>query len=143
MSSTTKLIARRFAIAFAAFAMAAVLLPLLYRYNPSMVSILPPCLFHELTGLHCPGCGATRAVHQLLHGHLLAAFRYNPLFIIALPFISYALVLDALGIKKRSMVDILTRPKVGWFILAVVIAFWILRNIPIYPFTLLAPMGGP
>ncbi len=34
----------------------------------------------------CPGCGATRALSALLHGHLLDAFRLNALFVLLLPF---------------------------------------------------------
>ena len=36
-----------------------------------------PCLFRVATGYSCPGCGAQRALHSLMHGHFLAAIRYN------------------------------------------------------------------
>ena len=39
---------------------------------------LPPCIFHSLTGLYCPGCGGTRAVLFLLHGQVGKSFYYNP-----------------------------------------------------------------
>lgn len=38
-----------------------------------------PCLFHTMTGLYCPGCGGTRAVWYLLHGHFLLSLRFHPL----------------------------------------------------------------
>lgn len=38
-----------------------------------------PCLFRTFTGLYCPGCGGTRAVSALLHGHVLQSFYYHPL----------------------------------------------------------------
>lgn len=38
-----------------------------------------PCLFHEITGLYCPGCGGTRAVRSLLAGHFIKSFLYHPL----------------------------------------------------------------
>lgn len=42
-----------------------------------------PCPFHALTGLYCPGCGGTRAVWYLLHGHFLLSFRFHPLVLYA------------------------------------------------------------
>lgn len=39
---------------------------------------LPPCLFHQLCGYYCPGCGGTRAFRALLHGHILTAFCFHP-----------------------------------------------------------------
>src|SRR5690348_5182324 len=68
----------------------ALALAALYRFDPSRYPIYPRCLFHELTGLHCPGCGATRALHRLLHGRLIEALRLNPLLILALPYMGYA-----------------------------------------------------
>ncbi len=38
-----------------------------------------PCLFHELTGLYCPGCGGTRAAKALLCGHPVLSLQYHPL----------------------------------------------------------------
>ncbi|MGN1205636.1 MAG: DUF2752 domain-containing protein [Eubacterium sp.] len=39
---------------------------------------LPPCLFHLVTGLPCPGCGGTRAFVALLHGDILHSFLCHP-----------------------------------------------------------------
>lgn len=38
-----------------------------------------PCLFREMTGLYCPGCGGTRAVKALLRGDIVTSFLYHPL----------------------------------------------------------------
>ena len=37
-----------------------------------------PCLFQQMTGLYCPGCGGTRAVRALLAGHPFLSFLYHP-----------------------------------------------------------------
>jgi hypothetical protein len=39
----------------------------------------PRCVFHELTGLPCVTCGATRSAIQFFRGHFLVAWRWNPL----------------------------------------------------------------
>jgi hypothetical protein len=39
----------------------------------------PGCAFHDLTGLPCVTCGATRSTVQFLHGHFHAALLFNPL----------------------------------------------------------------
>jgi len=51
---------------------------------PSIWSIIPPCLFHRMTGYYCPGCGATRSVYALLHGRIGASFFYYPAIPVAL-----------------------------------------------------------
>lgn len=40
---------------------------------------VPRCTWHELTGIPCPSCGATRSVALLLAGKWTAAFLMNPL----------------------------------------------------------------
>jgi Protein of unknown function (DUF2752) len=42
------------------------------------VTPVPPCPLRTLTGIPCPFCGMTRGVTSLVHGHLSAAFSYNP-----------------------------------------------------------------
>jgi len=44
----------------------------------------PRCVLHELTGVPCVTCGATRSAIQFFHGHFLAAFQWNPLVFAAL-----------------------------------------------------------
>ena len=38
-----------------------------------------PCIFHLVTGYYCPGCGGTRSVIALLHGHFIRSFIYHPI----------------------------------------------------------------
>jgi len=50
-------------------------------------NLLPKCPFNYLTGLDCPGCGATRMVHALLHGDIAAAWHFNAfLLAVGVPF---------------------------------------------------------
>jgi hypothetical protein len=52
---------------------------------PKLGAALPECPIHEYFGVLCPGCGSTRAVLALLHGHMSAAWRWNALFVCLLP----------------------------------------------------------
>src|SRR5437868_4607634 len=66
----------------------------LFFFDPtgSAGRFFPKCYLHEWTGLHCPGCGATRALHHLAHGRILTALRFNPLVIfIGIPMIVWSL----------------------------------------------------
>ncbi|MBI3921066.1 MAG: DUF2752 domain-containing protein [Armatimonadetes bacterium] len=56
----------------------------------SLSLVLPPaglpvnlCLFKWITGVPCPGCGLTRSVTCLSHGHFAAAFHFHPFGIVA------------------------------------------------------------
>ncbi len=110
----------------------------LYAYPPTQYSFLP-CWFNLLTGLHCPACGATRCVHSLLHGDWAQALAWNPLFVVALPMLSYGILCLAYnGWTGRSIGFTLTK----WAQLAlalILIAYWIARNIDVFPLNLLAP----
>lgn len=102
----------------------------------------PSCMFYELTGLLCAGCGSGRFMLALLHLDFYAAFRYNPLLFVSFPLISYYSA--KLYISFVFGKDLLPFPKiksrwVGIAATAIIIAYWILRNVPVFPFTLLAP----
>ncbi len=66
----------------------------LYAYEPGGSGLFPSCPFRAITGLHCPGCGTLRGLHQLLHGNLVGAFDFNPLMVLAIPFIGHAVMSD-------------------------------------------------
>lgn len=115
-------------------------LTFLFIFDPAGTGLYPPCPFHLITGLHCPGCGSLRALHQLLHGNLVGALGLNPLAVIILPVLLYSLVSTAIRVLNNKPP---ARPVVSatriWLLLAGIIAFWVLRNIPVYPLDLLAP----
>jgi len=116
-------------------------LALVYTVDPSEVGFYPPCMLHRLSGWHCPGCGATRALHALLHGDLPQALAFNPVFIFLMPMMGVALAWR--GLEKWRGRPPRTRPLLpGSVILALaalLVAFGLLRNLPGWPFELLAP----
>lgn len=83
----------------------------------------PRCQFYALTGLQCPGCGATRALHAILHGRWAAAWHYNALAVSAIP------VAAALGIRR--VIDPKARIPAGWWfgLIGVAAAFGVGRNL--------------
>jgi hypothetical protein len=50
------------------------------------------CLFRNLTGRPCLGCGMTRAFSSAFHGDFKGAFRYNKRVVIVLPILAYTWV---------------------------------------------------
>lgn len=101
----------------------------------------PSCPFRKITGLNCPGCGMTRATYATLHGEIGQAFRNNALGMILLPVLFAGMGIHLIGwVRGRRLPFSPTiGRRTGWGILVVVLMFWILRNIPQWPFTLLAP----
>ncbi len=57
----------------------------LVRFSPTQNSFYPKCPFYEALHLQCPGCGATRALAALLHGHFSEAMYLNSLTTALLP----------------------------------------------------------
>jgi hypothetical protein len=112
----------------------------LYRFSPLESTFYPKCILYSLTGIYCPGCGALRATHALLHGHLLTALDYNALYVVALPFLVYGLVGQAVEslTGRRLPTRTLSGPEAKAIFWAVA-AFMLLRNLPVYPLNVLAP----
>ena len=111
-------------------------------FDPATSGLFPPCPFRALTGWYCPGCGSLRALHQLLHGNLRVAFALNPFAVTSLPFLAYAMLSYALRILRGRGLPMIVLPGAAIRMMAVaIVAFGILRNIPRYPFNLLAPGG--
>lgn len=107
----------------------------LFLFDPAKGTGYPSCPFRVLTGLQCPGCGTTRSLHQLLHGHPITAFELNPLVIVAIPILVLLLLaFSSSRLSKLGQMEKLLKPWFGWILLGVVVSFWIFRNTPLYPF---------
>lgn len=97
----------------------------LYHYPPATSSFYPHCAFHDLTGLDCPGCGTTRALHQLLHGNVGAALRLNAM-LFPLMFVGAC---AAPSILRGRTPDFVMKPWFGWGSFVVIVGWWIGRNV--------------
>jgi len=113
---------------------------LLRVFDPATSGIFPPCPIRYLTGLYCPGCGSLRAMHALLHGELARAWAMNPLMIVMLPFVTYGLVSAALlELRGNGLPEVMLPAKWIRAFCVVVVLYAVARNLPLYPFDLLAP----
>lgn len=99
--------------------------------DPHQAGHYPTCPFLALTGAYCPGCGSLRAVHDLLHADVAGAVARNPLAVLTVPVLLWFWVRmwrDAAGRPTPSP----TRLPVWslWGLLALVIGYAVLRNLP-------------
>jgi hypothetical protein len=119
----------------AAFAVAA--LAWVGSVDPNEPGHYPTCPFLAVTGWFCPGCGSLRALHALVGGDVREALARNPLAVLAVPALAawwVAWLVRSLRARPRRWVA----PAWSiWALLAVVLAFWVARNLP--GWQLLAP----
>ncbi|MDF9834011.1 hypothetical protein M2103_002246 [Ereboglobus sp. PH5-5] len=128
---------------------AAIILPLLMLAGFAWVRLAgpvppawyPPCPLHALTGLFCPGCGSARVFHDLAHGNFRAACGHNLLIVAAIPFIVVWGVRSLNRVLRRNLPPQQVSPGLARVVLVAVVGFMLARNLPWWPFTLLAP--GP
>lgn len=111
----------------------------LWQFDPSAPgNFFPPCLFHALTGLQCPGCGLTRMLHALVHGDIRRAASMNLMVLASLPALGAISLNEATHRRLLSsrVTRVLYNAKL-W--ITVVLVFGVLRNLPWAPFLYLAP----
>ena len=111
----------------------------LWQFDPNGADRpVPVCMFHAITGYFCIGCGLTQALHALAHGDLAGALSMNPLAVLTIPVIPL-IIAASQGWRPRwlqPLLKIVMEPK---FWLVLLPLYWIARNLPWFPFTLLAP----
>jgi len=79
-------------------------------------------------------------VHSLLHFRFADAFQHNMLLFPAGVFVVYHLARPFMNRFFGILLpDFLYRKNTPWIILIIVVLFWVLRNIPLVPFSWLAP----
>lgn len=99
-----------------------------YVYDPATM-LFPRCPFLVLTGWECPGCGSQRAIHSLLHLDIAAAWRYNAMLVLSIPYVVLLLVAEWLGRRQSRLYRMLNSEVLIWSYFALVVAWWILRNV--------------
>lgn len=100
--------------------------------------IIPQCPTKALLGIDCPGCGSMRMLQTLCQGDVFAALRFNALGLVAVAALAVSFVAWTIG-------RILNRPLRQWYelrhapsgTLALVLTWFVIRNIPYAPFTAL------
>ena len=101
-------------------------------FDPSTNSFFPKCPLLMATGWECPGCGSQRAVYDLMHFDVKAAFYHNPLVVIFLPYIILGLSVDSYAHKNEKLLYLrnnIYSTHAIYFILVVIISFFVLRNV--------------
>lgn len=93
-----------------------------------IVKMFGQCLFAKALHLYCPGCGGTRAVASLLRFDFLTSLRYNPLVLMFVSLFVYYDIKAVINIIKGKDKVLGLNAKLLFVILAVVLAFFILRN---------------
>jgi hypothetical protein len=103
--------------------------------DPNQSSIYPQCPFRALTGYDCPGCGITRALHSTLHGNIVGAANHNLLAVlIAVVAIVWFVFARVQRRRGRDVPRFSLSPGATIALGVVVVAFWLLRNLPMQPF---------
>lgn len=110
-------------------------------YNPdNQLSI--QCGLYKMTGFLCPGCGGQRAFHHLLHGEIISALKHNAIFILGFPFLAYlyfACVKIYIFKDEKYHNSFVFSSSFGYSFIIILLVYFIIRNIPIWPFTYLLP----
>src|SRR5437899_12763440 len=86
----------------------------LFCFDPSQHAFYPRCVLHQTTGLLCPGCGGLRAMHQLLHGHIAAAFSLNPFLVISAPILLLFCARYVAGFNRNRRMQFMLSPRWLW-----------------------------
>lgn len=96
-----------------------------------IVTCKVPCLLYSRYHIYCPGCGGTRAVIQLLKGHVLTSFLLHPLVLYTVVLLICYLVSNAIGILLRCRDKIGMKLKPGYLVSALVLLIvnWVVKNI--------------
>jgi hypothetical protein len=110
---------------------------ILFFFKPGHQGFYPVCHFHALTGLHCPGCGSLRALHELMHGNFITALHLNALLLFCLAGLAWLVVRFVLARFRGKQATFALPAAWLWTFLCLAVAFGVLRNIP--SFSWLAP----
>jgi hypothetical protein len=98
--------------------------------DPNQPGHYPTCPFLAATGYYCPGCGSLRALHDLAHGDVTGALSRNPLMVLAAVGLLVGFVLWTRRLWRGRSRSWVAPPVLLYGLLTLVLAFWVLRNVP-------------
>lgn len=109
-------------------------------FDPAKSTFFPVCPLYSLTGYACPGCGLTRGFHALFHGDIIGALDFNLLIPMWALIFGWVLIsLTLLAIRGRGLPMWPAYPRFLWTFMIVLLVFGVLRNVPVWPLTILFP----
>ena len=102
---------------------------LIYYFVVTRTAFKIPCLFHEITGFLCPGCGITRMIISITRLDFYSAFLYNKAVFLTIPIIFYLIF----SMERRYILTgsrKLTRleKNLAWAEIALLVIFGVVRN---------------
>ena len=100
-----------------------------YAIDPSASTVFPRCAFLSLTGYKCPGCGTQRAIHALMYGNVVEAFKFNALLLVSIPWIALCLYGETQRTRNPRLYARINAPLLMWIFLVLTVLWWLLRNI--------------
>ncbi len=86
------------------------------------------CVYRNVFGIPCPGCGLTRALGLLIRGEAGRAFMLHPLFPLII------LCLATILFRSRRPFERLYRSRAFWIVsIFLLVSLWIVRMILLFP----------
>ena len=126
---------KRLTIALCIIVLATLAITFYYFVNPETSKFVPKCVMYSLTGYKCPSCGIQRFIHHFIHGEFLVAIKYNYFLILALPYVSIAIIAELLSLTKRfknvakKSMQYIYHTRVLQAYLVITLLWWLIRNI--------------
>jgi hypothetical protein len=102
---------------------------MLYAFPPSQYDFYPRCPFYTYAHFLCPGCGATRALYEMLHGNVAGAWHYNAFLTVLAPLTALWIVAVWFRCARKNETPDFRVPRAAWVLVAVVaVLFTVARN---------------
>jgi len=103
------------------------------HYNPEEHILFPKCPIYTITGYQCPGCGSQRAFHNLFHGNIGTAFKYNAFVILLVPYVLLGIYVEYIANRTSPCIIRLRNIFFGkWAVLVlavIIIMYTVIRNL--------------
>lgn len=90
-----------------------------------------PCPVRAVLRIPCPGCGMTRALGEVMHGHFAAAHALHPLVWVVAPLVLIALCIESASFVRTGEFAHLSRSKranrIGAVLVVLLLGVWAAR----------------